>query len=117
MAPQTTTTKLDTSESQGTRPADAPEGSSLGENADGNFKGTGQTQANSSDSLPKPNDKLSTETINDREFMIQFIADEEEKVFDEEYLNEDHLLLRYWELLKQILETPCDERAEAYKSQ
>jgi hypothetical protein len=116
MAPQTTTTKLDTSESQGTRPADVPGGSSAGENADGNFKGTGQTQANASDSLPKPNDKLSAGKVNEQELDVDFVAEEDEKVFNKAFLNEDHVLQEYWKLLKQILETPCDNRAKAYES-
>jgi len=116
MAPQTTTTKLDTSDGQDTRTADGADVSPPGENADANFKGTGRTQANLSDPLPKPNDRLSAETINEQEFNVGLLADGDEKVFDEEFLNEDHLLQKYWGLLKQILETPCDERAEAYKS-
>lgn len=114
MAPQTTTTKLDTSQGQGTRPADAPESSSHGENADGNFKGTGQTQANAS--LPEPNDKLSAGQVNEQEFNIDFVAEEDEKVFNKAFLNEDHVLKEYWKLLKQILETPCENRAKAYES-
>ena len=116
MAPQTTTTKLDTPESQDTRPADVPGGSSAGENADGNFKGTGETQANTSGSLPKPNDKLSVEKVNEQEFNVDFVAEEDYQVFNKAFLNEDHVLQEYWELLKQILETPCENRAKAYES-
>ena len=114
MAPQTTTTKLDTPESQGAHPADVPGGSSAGENADGNFKGTGQTQANAP--LPEPNDKLDIGKVNEQEFNVDFVAEEDEKVFNKAFLNEDHVLQEYWKLLKQILETPCDNRAKAYES-
>lgn len=116
MAPQTTITNLDTFEGQGNPPADILDGSTSRETV-GNFEGTGQTQTDSSNPLPKPNEKLSTETINEQEFDVQFVAEEDEKIFDEAFLNEDHLLQKYWELLKRILETPCDERAKAYESQ
>lgn len=116
MAPQTTTTKLDTPEGQGTRPADAADGSSPAEDADANFKGSGRSQPTSSDPLPKPNDRLSAEKVNEQELDVDFVAEEDEKVFNKAFLNEDHVLQEYWKYLEQILETPCDNRAKAYES-
>lgn len=117
MATQTTTTTLDTSQGQGTLPAGVPDGSIPRDSSGGSGGSDAHTNASSTDLLPKPNNQLSAEKIEEQEFDVTLIADEDEKIFDEEFHNEDHLLQKYWTLLKQILETPCDQRVEAYQSQ
>lgn len=117
MPTQTATETVDAAQSQSTPSLsvpsnEAPQPSSPDVNAGGE-----DIDSKPSDMLPEPNNKLSDELTEEQEFRVTFYADEDEKIFDGVYHNEDHLLKEYWKVLKEILETPCENRNQAYQSQ
>jgi hypothetical protein len=114
---ETQTTTLDTSQGQGAPLVGVSDHSTPQENFAENNDDDIDMDTSSSNPLPKPNDKLSAGKISENEFEIAMIADEDDPIFDEAFHNEDYVLQKYWTLLKQILETPCGQRVEAYQSQ
>jgi hypothetical protein len=119
MAAQTSTTTIDTSQGHsnitplvGVLDNAVPQQTSA-ENDGGDV----DIDPSPSNPLPMPNVQLSDKAREEQEFTVTYYADEDEKIFDEAFHNEDHLLTKYWETLKLILETPCEDRDNAYKSQ
>jgi hypothetical protein len=114
---ETQTTTLDTSQGQGAPLVGVSDHFDPQENsAESNGDGV-DVNASSSNPLPKPNSKLSHEKIAENEFEITYYADEDVNIFEGDFHNEDYVLQKYWSLLKTLLETPCDDRADTYESQ
>jgi hypothetical protein len=115
MATQTTTTTLGTPQVQHTPPVGVPENGTHQEPLE-NDASKDDIKSSPSELLPNPNTKLSGEELVEKQFNVTYYADEDEKIFDQAFLNEDDLLLKYWTILKDILETPCDDRVASYQS-